>query len=92
MSEYISCHTNIDCCKTFDWPTVLPEVPQLGDLVRSRSSPSPYTIELKVVERVWFYDNLLNSWCCRLDLHLPDGFANVLTFEAWVKKIFRGGS
>lgn len=88
----ISCHTNIDCARGLQWPTELPERPQVGDLIRSRSSTNTKHIELAVCGCTWFWDELSGQgsrgvWVLRVELHLPPHrLANIPAFEKFVKE------
>ena len=60
----IYCHTNLDLCHCEGWPTELPEVPRVGDLIESSyewiipngntiSSGAKVSLELQVCRVTW---------------------------------------
>lgn len=89
----ISCRTNIDEAKMLQWPTYLPERPQVGDLIRSTSSTKTKHIELAVVKCTWIQNNAVygmiraEEWYLEVELHLPPHrFESILDFERFLKK------
>lgn len=87
----IRCHTNIDCCKRLEWPTELPEVPRVGDLIRSPSSTKDKHIELQVVRVTWVFQECWDSpgkmWIAEVELHMvPSRYASLAEFEKWVER------
>lgn len=66
----VRCTTNIDCCKRFHWPSMMPRVPRVGELIRSASSTAQKYIELEVCRVTWIYDQLEHDWFVEVELHL----------------------
>lgn len=88
----ISCTTNIDCAKCLKWPTILPERPMVGDLIRSTSSTDRKYIELQVVAVTWVqtrpYDLFPALWHLVVELHLPKSrFESIGDFEKHVRSL-----
>lgn len=50
----VHCRTNIDDCQRLEWPTNLPALPNVGDLIRSPSKMEHgIEIELQVCRITW---------------------------------------
>lgn len=82
----IECVSNLDVFRRLGWPEMLPETPQVGDLIRSTSSIKQKYIELEVCRRTWYKSTLTGEWICQVELHLvrSRGFT-IESFEKWVR-------
>lgn len=97
----IVCHTNLDLCPCENWPTELPSVPCVGDLIESGhvwsyESGRSAILQLKVVRITWrakiitntVYPYTHTTWTPYVELHLERGqFENINQFYEWYGKI-----
>lgn len=71
----IHCFTNLDKLKRFSWPTELPAIPQVGDLITTlETSPKGYKVELEVVRVRWVPEKQYSGntvWIPEIELHIP---------------------
>ena len=52
----VNCHTNLDLANAEEWPTELPSVPRVGDLIQSKHRwNNKFQLTLKVVRVYWKY-------------------------------------
>lgn len=82
----VICTTNIDCCRKLEWPNALPQVPRVGELIRSRSSTNNKHIELEVVRVTWFFHEHYKEWYADVELWMiRSRYASFTEFEKWVE-------
>lgn len=67
---HVCCHTNLDLSRE-EWPTSMPAVPQVGDLIQSKvKHKKDFQLELEVRSITWKYDNLRYEWYPHIELHM----------------------
>ena len=95
---HVRCRTNLDDVDRLEqWPTVLPEAPRVGDLIRSARKRKDAVVELQVCRVTWYKADTSaytfkhlhdNQWNVEVELILPPTrFENTSAFEKWYNKI-----
>jgi hypothetical protein len=82
----VNCRTHLDDVKE-GWPTELPAVPSVGDLIENAYTlNNGVVLRLKVVRITWVRcDQGQNStWKPEIELHLGSQHKSVSHFEAWL--------
>ena len=64
----IHCHTNLDLAHEI-WPTELPAVPRVGDLIQSATNHDSFQLTLKVVSVTWKRPFADRQWAPVVELH-----------------------
>lgn len=88
----IRCRTNLDL-RHEEWPTELPSVPNVGDLIESktrhttRENDIGIRLQLRVCSITW-KTNFHGTWYAEIELHLPERpFENISHFTNWYDHI-----
>lgn len=88
----IHCRTNVDCARSLQWPSELPDRPIVGDYIRSTSSTNNKYIEMRVASVTWvckeyknLFDTVVKVWELEVYLDIiPTRFQNIPDFERFV--------
>lgn len=67
----VHCHTNLDLAFE-DWPTELPAVPRVGDLIRSRTKHGAFRLSLQVVRVSWECSSFDDDYVPNIELHMTE--------------------
>lgn len=68
----VVCHTNLDLHNEV-WPTYLPAIPHVGDLIESKSiRTNEFRLILQVVAIAWRHIKDSDSWHPYVELHMTD--------------------
>lgn len=91
----VYCHSNLDLDPRERWPSHLPCVPRVGDLVESAYTwGSGVVLVLEVVGVTWAAHCMGHAWYHRVELHLmrrAPSHSSIKEFQEWYKKVREPG-
>ena len=64
----VVCRTNLDLHGEI-WPTELPALPNVGDLIQSNQKWGVFQLRLKVIRITWKRYNIEHNWYPEIELH-----------------------
>lgn len=67
----VNCHTNLDLHNE-QWPTELPAIPRVGDLIESATKHGNFRLRLQVVSVTWEFQDMTGVWIPHIELHMTD--------------------
>jgi hypothetical protein len=76
----VYCHTNLDLDNE-EWPSELPCLPQVGNLIQSRRERGTLEpLSLAVCRIRWIYSSTEGGYVAHIELHIPSIYANLSHF------------
>jgi hypothetical protein len=86
----VYCITNLDGLENEKWPTILPQVPQIGQRIQSSTiHREKFQLELKVVGVTWRKYSDCDDWYAEVELHDYID-RSIYDFEDWYNRCTRG--
>lgn len=67
----VYCHTNLDLANE-RWPSELPALPRVGDIIESATKHGEFVLRLKVCQVTFQYNNMSKEWYPSIELHMCD--------------------